>query len=92
MYYRISCIIHTGEIRGYQWRELDLDTFCAIAQGQRPLGDSEAQSRDSTEIDPTFSNSTVYYGHVWHNGWVTEISREQAVELYELAAHAQPGV
>lgn len=92
MYYRLSCIIDTGEIRGYQWREIDQETFVAIATGNRPVGDSEAQTRDSSEVDASFENNTVYYGSVWVDGtgWVNT-DAETAVTLYQTIGQEQPG-
>lgn len=91
MYYRLSCITESGESRGYQWRELDSATFIAIATGTRPLGDAEAQTRDSTDIDSTFGNGTIYYGHVWADGWQTDLSTAEAEALYLTAGHQTPG-
>lgn len=91
MYYRLSCVIAGGNICGYQWREIDQDLFVAIATGQQPLGDADAQTRNSPEVDPTFDGSTVYYGHVWYGGWVTDLTAEQAQSLYPLAGQQQAG-
>lgn len=91
MFYRLSCITDTGELRGYQWREVDLNTFVAIATGTRPVGDADAQYRDSTEVDSTAQNRTMYYGHVWHNGWHTDLSAAEAEALYLTAGHERAG-
>ena len=81
MYYRLNCVLESGESRGYQWRELSQQEFVAVATGTRPVGDTESQARDSTDTDPTFTNSTVYYGAVWHNGWVTRLDTSAAEAL-----------
>lgn len=91
MYYRLNVGTQDGLSRGYQWRELDLDTFAAIARGLRPLGDAESQSRDSTQVRADAENRPMYYLGVWHNGWVSDLTLEQAVELYSIAGQAQPG-
>jgi len=91
MFYRISCITSSGEIRGYQWRPLDLDLFESIARGQRPLGDADAQQRDSTELDSQGQNRTMYYGHVWHNGWITDLDQPSAQALYAVAGYEKAG-
>lgn len=85
MYYRLSCVTHAGEIVGYQWRTVDLDTFTAVAAGQRPLGDSDAQLRDQT-------GTTVYYGHVWSDsGWQNQLAAAQAADLYQTTGRSEAG-
>lgn len=91
LYYRLSCVVAGGSMCGYQWRQIDQDLFVAIATGQQPLGDADAQLRNSPETDPTFDGSPVYYGHVWYGGWITDLTTEQAIELYPLAGQEQPG-
>lgn len=91
MFYRLHCILESGESRGYQWREIDSATFVAVATGTRPIGDAEAQLRDSTEVDSTFTNSTVYYGAVWSDQWVTDLSTEQAQAIYTTCGQERAG-
>lgn len=92
MFYRLSCVIADGTHRGYQWREIDQDTFVSIAAGQRPVADADAQLRDSTEFDPTHTNATVYYGHVWSStGWANDLTAEQAQELYATSGREKAG-
>ena len=92
MYYRLSCVLQDGTLRGYQWREIDSDTFVAIAAGQRPAGDADAQLRDSTEFDPTHTNAQIYYGHVWNStGWVNNLTAEQAQQLYATSGREKAG-
>ena len=91
MYYRLSCITADGTIRGYQWRDITVNDFVNIATGQRLLGDSDAQLRNSPEVDPTFDGSTVWYGHVWADGWVTNIDQATAEQLYNTVGHDLPG-
>ena len=93
MFYRLSCVLADGTIRGYQWRELTESEFVVIATGQRPQGDADAQSRDSTEWDTAAENCTIYYGHV-HNpesGWTTDLTTEQAQALYAVAGYERAG-
>lgn len=93
MFYRLSCILQDGTIRGYQWREVDQATFVAIATGQRPVGDADAQSRDSTQWDTEAQNRTIYYGHVHKpdHGWITDLSTAEAEALYLTAGYEQAG-
>jgi hypothetical protein len=92
MYYRLSCITADGVIRGYQWREIDQSLFVSIATGQRPIGDSDAQFRNSPEVDTTFDGSTVWYGHVWAApGWVTNVDAATAEQLYLTVGQATAG-
>ena len=91
MYYRLSCVIAGGVIRGYQWRTCSEDLFVAVATGTQPLGDADAQTRNSTAVDPTYDGAPVYYGHVWYGGWITDLETIQAQELYPLAGQPEPG-
>ena len=91
MFYRINVGTEQGEARGYQWRELDLATFVSIATGTRPLGDTESQSRDSTEVRADAHNRPMHYLGIWHNGWQTDLPLAQAEALYALAAHERAG-
>ena len=91
MYYRLSCITADGTIRGYQWRDITVNDFVNIATGQRLLGDSDAQLRNSPEVDPTFDGSAVWYGHVWADGWVTDVDQATAEQLYNTVGRDLPG-
>ena len=93
MYYRLSCITADGVIRGYQWREIDQSLFQSIATGQRPMGDSDAQFRNSPEVDTTFDGSTVWYGHVWSDeqGWITNVDAATSEQLYLTVGRATAG-
>lgn len=93
MYYRLSCIIADGTIRGYQWREIDLTLFVAIATGQRPIGDTDAQLRNEVGRDARFDGSTVWYGHVWQDGqgWITNVDAATAEQLYLTVGRETPG-
>jgi hypothetical protein len=93
MFYRINCILESGESRGYQWRELSQQEFVAIATGTRPVGDTESQTRDSTELDTAAGNRPIYYGAVWQPdfGWVTDVSSADAETLYITCAYERAG-
>lgn len=93
MYYRLSCIIADGTIRGYQWREIDQTLFVAIATGQRPIGDADAQLRNEPGRDARFDGSTIWYGHVWQDGpgWVTDVDQATAEQLYNTVGRETPG-
>jgi hypothetical protein len=91
MYYRLSCIRSSGEICGYIWITCSQDLFVSVATGTRPLGNADAQIRNSPTVDPTFDGSPVYYGHVWYNGWQTDLDTAQAVALYAVAGQPEPG-
>jgi len=91
MYYRLSCIIADGTIRGYQWREIDQSLFVSIATGQRPIGDADAQLRNEVGRDDRFDGSTVWYGHVWADGWVTDVDQTTAEQLYLTVGRETPG-
>lgn len=84
MYYRLNCVLESGQSRGYQWREIDQATFVAIATGTRPVGDEIAQTRDSTEYDTAAGNRTIYYGAVWKpgSGWINQLTATEAQDLY----------
>jgi len=93
MYYRLSCILESGLSRGYQWRELDSATFVAVATGTRPQGDAEAQTRDSTDIDSTFTNAPVYYGAVWipGTGWINDMTQAAAEAVFTACGQEKAG-
>jgi hypothetical protein len=91
MFYRINVGTELGESRGYQWRELTLEEFVSIATGTRPLGDTEAQTRDSTLTRADAYNRPMHYLGIWHNGWQTDLPTAEAEALYALAAHERAG-
>lgn len=65
MWYRLQVGTADGIERGYQWREIDEDLFTIILNGQRPLADDEAQSRDSTQVRADAENRPMHYLGVW---------------------------
>lgn len=91
MFYRLNVGTIEGEARGYQWRELTVEEFVAIATGTRPLGDAESQSRDSTDVRADAYNRPMHYLGIWHEGWKTDLSTAEAEAMYALAAHERPG-
>lgn len=91
MYYRLSCITADGTLVGYQWRDITMSDFVNIATGQRLLGDADAQLRNSPEVDATHDGSAVWYGHVWVNGWVTNVDQATAEQLYNTVGQPTPG-
>jgi hypothetical protein len=91
MFYRINVGTEQGEARGYQWRELDQATFVSIVTGARPLGDQDAQTRDSTQVRADAYNRPMHYLGIWHNGWQTDLSPAEAEALYVVAAHERAG-
>jgi hypothetical protein len=91
MYYRLSCITTDGTQRGYQWRDVTCQEFVNIATGQRPIGDADAQLRNSPAVDVTFDGSTVWYGHVWADGWITNVDQATAEQLYNTVGQTTPG-
>lgn len=91
MYYRIDVGTIDGLARGYQWRELTLTEFVAIATGTRPLGDSESQSRDSSQLRTDGQDRAMHYLGIWYNGWKTNLSQAEAEAMYPLAAHERAG-
>lgn len=92
MFYRLACVLADGTLRGYQWRDIDQATFVEIATGTPVLGDADAQTRDSTEFDPTHTNAAVYYGAVWSStGWQKNLTAEQAADLYQTTGRERAG-
>jgi hypothetical protein len=84
--YRISVYTQDGQDRGYQIRDLDRDLFAQIVLGQSPVGDSEAQTRDSSDVDTTFTNQTCVYHSVWSNSeqaWIRSIDPEEIDVWYQ---------
>ena len=61
MWHRLGVGTSSGEIRGYQWRDIDLELFTEIATGSRPRGDDDAQLRDSTTVDRMNQNRIMFY-------------------------------
>ena len=93
MYYRLSCQTDSGEIRGYQWRELTQAEFCAVATGTCPPGDAEAQSRDSPDHDSAAQNRAIYYGAVWvpGSGWSAPVDQATAESMYLTCGQERAG-
>jgi hypothetical protein len=93
MFYRLSCVLEDGTIRGYQWREVTLEEFVSIATGSRPRGDTDSQTRDSTDYDTAAQNRTIYYGHVHKpgTGWVTDLDYSTAEAMYAECGHERAG-
>jgi len=91
MFYRINVGTESGESRGYQWRELTLEEFVSIATGSRPLGDEQAQARDSTLTRADAYNRPMHYLGIWLNGWKTDLTISEAEAAYALAAHERAG-
>ena len=91
MYYRLNVGTIDGESRGYQWRELDSATFVAVATGTRPLGDTEAQARDSTQTRADAFNRPMHYLAVWSDGWVTDLDTATAQALYLTCGQERAG-
>ena len=91
MFYRINVGTAQGESRGYQWRELELEEFVSIATGSRPLGDEQAQTRDSTQTRADAENRPMHYLAIWHEGWCTDLSTTEAEALHAVAAHERAG-
>ena len=91
MFYRLNVGTQPGESRGYQWRELEQAEFVSIATGTRPLGDTEAQTRDSTQVRADAYNRPMHYLGVWHDGWKTDLSESEAQALYAVAAFEKAG-
>ena len=92
MFYRLRVGTESGEERGYQWREITLTEFVAIATGTRPLGNEDAQTRDSTQVRADAANRPMHYLAIWHEGWCTDLSTTEAEALYSVAAHERAGV
>jgi hypothetical protein len=93
MFYRLQVGTLDGIVRGYQWREIDQDLFCAVAQGQRPAGDADAQLRDSDYYDANNLNRPMHYLAIWQpgTGWVREITQQQAQAMYVECGFEQAG-
>jgi hypothetical protein len=96
MFYRLRVGTQEGIERGHQWRELTESEFVAIVQGQRPLADSEAQSRDSTVFDTAAQNRVMHYLAAWHrvtNAWQTDLDVTQAQQAWQSGdfAHDKAG-
>ena len=92
MFYRLPVGTLQGESRGYQWRELTESEFVEIIQGQRPQADSQAQSRDSTEIDSAALNRVMHYLAVWNhatNTWQTDLDPVQAQVAWQSGTYSQ---
>lgn len=85
MFYRLRVGTIDGIERGYQWREIDQTLFSDIVTGQRPLADSEAQNRDSTQVRADAENRVMHYLGVWDpvaNAWTSDIQTQDVATLY----------
>ena len=85
MWFRLQVGTADGIERGYQWREIDQDLFATILNGQRPVADAEAQSRDSTQIRADAENRVMHYLAVWDrhlSSWITDWPLEEATAHY----------
>jgi hypothetical protein len=67
--------------------------FVSIATGQRPMGDADAQLRNEVGRDARFDGSPVWYGHVWQDGsgWITNVDKTTAEQLYNTVGRDSPG-
>lgn len=94
MTYRLEVTNQAGIVRGYQNRDtLDIETFTQIVTGQKPLGDADAQTRDSTAIDSSFTNLPCYYTAVFNddtNDWVRSADPADIDRLYQECYHDFP--
>jgi len=90
MWHRLDVGTSVGESCGYQWRDIDQDLFTDIASGNRPQADQEAQLRDSTEVDSTKQNRTMYYLGVWDDD-ANEFTDSVADPASAYTAWAQQG-
>jgi len=97
MWYLLQVGTLEGEICGHQWRELDPQEpgdqalFLAAARGQRPLGDAEAQTRDSVQWDTAAQNRTQFYLGVWNRAtcaWSPQVTESQAQALWSAGSCA----
>jgi hypothetical protein len=92
MLYRIKIGTSDGLERGYQWRELEIDLFTQIITGQRPLGDADAQTRDSTEVRADAENRPMHYLAIWGtDGWIDSANILQASDHYNTLGQETPG-
>jgi len=92
MWHRLRIGTLAGEECGYQWRDIDFALFAAVLAGERPLGDAEAQSRDSTDWDTAAQNRAMHYLAVWNTdtqAWST--GSESADTAYTAWAAAGAG-
>jgi hypothetical protein len=94
MFYRIQIGTTDGLERGHQWRELEVDLFTQIITGQRPAGDADAQTRDSTTVRADAENRPMYYLAIWSNdsGWIDSANILQASDYYNTLGQPTPGV
>lgn len=92
MWHRLQVGTAQGESCGYQWRDIDYALFAVIAGGQRPPGDADSQSRDSTELDTAAQNRPMHYLAVWNfdtNTWCADV--EDPAAAFERWAQPGPG-
>lgn len=80
--YRIQICVEDGIIVGRQDRELARELFQSIVTGQRPQGNGDAHTRDSSIHGG--QNRTCYYHSIWNpvaRSYVTDQSVEQVDQL-----------
>lgn len=80
--YRIQICVEDGTIVGRQDRELTRELFESIVTGQRPQGDGDAHTRDSSMHGGL--NRTCYYHSIWNtvlNQYVTNQSPDVVDQL-----------
>jgi hypothetical protein len=85
--YRVSICVDDHNIVGRQDRELTLELFSSIVQGQHPQGDGDAHTRDSSMHGG--QNRTCYYHSVWNPAvaaWITAAQPEDIATLYTQCA------
>jgi len=94
MWHRLKVGTQSGIECGYQWRDIDLELFTSIATGDGPLGDTDAQSRDSSAINAVAANRTMYYLGVWDqdsNEYTNTVLDEDAENCFTQWAQEGPG-
>ncbi len=90
--YRVNVCVEDGTVVGRQDRELDLELFTAIITGQRPQGDGDAHSRDSSQHGG--QNRTCYYHSIWNpavSAWISNVQPEDVATLYTQCAQESFG-
>jgi hypothetical protein len=93
MFYRIKIGTESGLHRGHQWRELEFDLFSQIITGQKPLGDADAQTRDSTAVRADADNRPMHYLAIWGNtDWIDSATTLQASDYYTSVGRETPGI
>ena len=78
MPYRLLLQTTQGDNIGYENRELTDTEFADVAQGRRPTGDTDAQSRQGAE------GKTVVYAGVWRLDTMELIATAESADLEAL--------